>query len=177
VSDAGIPPVDPARDHSRGGQGPYDLLLYGDYECPYTRRAMGFVKTLERRYGDELRFTFRHLPITSHHPHAEHAAQAAESAGAQGGFWPMHDQLFAHPDRLEDDELAAHAAAVGLDPARVAADLASGVHLPRVREDAETARAAGIRSTPSFVCGGVRHEGFYDVETLAESLEWAAARP
>jgi Na+:H+ antiporter, NhaA family len=176
VSDAGIPPIDPARDHVRGGTGPYDLLLYGDYECPYTRRAMGFVRTLQQRYGDELRFAFRHLPITKYHPHAQHAAEAAESAAAQGDFWAMHDQLFAHPDALDDEQLPRHASAVGLDPERVAADLAAGRFAERVREDAQTARAAGIRGTPSFVTGGVRHEGFYDVETLAESLEWAAGR-
>lgn len=166
-----VPPVDPARDHIRG-EGPYELVLYGDYECPYTRRAMGFVTALEERYGPALRFVFRHYPVTAYHPHADHAAQAAESAGAQDGFWPMHDRLFAHPDELSDAELAAHAAAVGLDAGRVAAELASGAHAGRVHEDAEGARAIGIRGTPSFVIGGERHEGFYDLETLAESLEY-----
>ena len=170
---SGVPPVDPARDHTRGN-GPYDLLLYGDYECPFTKRAMGFVAALEERYGSELRFAFRHLPITSHHPHAEHAAQAAEAAAAQDGFWPMHARLFAHPDELADEQLADHAAAVGLDGEAVAADIASGRHLARVREDADVARAAGIRGTPTFVVGGERHEGFYDVETLSEALEYAA---
>lgn len=170
-----VPPVDPARDHIRGNpDGPYELLLYGDYECPYTRRAMGFVKALESRYGDELRFAFRHFPIWQHHPHADHAAQAAESAAAQGNFWALHDRLFAHPDELTDAELVAHAGSVGLDPDRVASDLATGVHAARVEEDASGARAAGIGGTPTFVIGGERHEGFYDVETLAESLEYHA---
>jgi NhaA family Na+:H+ antiporter len=168
---SGVPPVDPQRDHVRG-HGPYELLLYGDYECPYTRRAMGFVATLERRYGAELRVAFRHLPLPSHHPHAEHAAEAAESAAAQGDFWALHERLFAHPDELSDEQLAAHADAVGLDGARLAADLAAGAHAARVREDAEAARAAGVRGTPTFVIGGERHEGFYDVETLSESLEY-----
>jgi Na+:H+ antiporter, NhaA family len=169
VSD--VPRVDPERDHVRG-DGPYELLLYGDYECPYTRRAMGFVGELERRYGSELRFAFRHLPLSRHHPHAQHAAEAAEAAAAQGGFWALHERLFAHPDELSDEQLAAHAEAVGLDGDRVAADLASGAHAARVREDAEAARAAGLRGTPAFVIGGERHEGFYDVETLSESLEY-----
>jgi len=170
---AAIPPVDPARDHVRG-DGPYELLLYGDYECPFTRRAMSFVAALEDRYGSELRFAFRHLPIVQYHPHAERAAQAAEAAAAQGGFWPMHQRLFARPDELSDEQLAAHAAAVGLDAEAVAADLAAERHLARVRVDADTARAAGIRGTPTFVVGGERHEGFYDTETLAEALEYAA---
>ena len=172
---SGVPPVDPERDHVRGGAaGPYELILYGDYECPYTKRAMGFVDALRARYGDELRFVFRHFPLPSYHPHAEHAAEAAEAAGAQGDFWALHDQLFAHPDRLADEDLARHAQAVGLDADAVAAALVAGTHAERVREDAKGGRAAGIRGTPSFVTGGELHQGFYDVETLSESLEYNA---
>jgi protein-disulfide isomerase len=135
---------------------------------------MRFVTALERRYGTELRFAYRHFPLPDHHPHAEHAAQAAESAAAQGDFWALHDRLFAHPETLGDDDLAAHAAAVGLDPERVRADLAAGTHAERVREDAEGRVPRGIRGTPTFVIGGELHQGFYDMETLAESLEYHA---
>lgn len=169
-----VPPIDPARDHIRGGDldAPYELVLYGDYECPFTRRAMGFVTALEQRFGSDLRFVYRHFPLPDYHPHAEHAAEAAESAAAQGDFWPLHDRLFKRPDELSDEELEGHAAAVGLDPERVRADLSSGVYVKRVREDVASALAAGIRGTPSFVIGGVRHHGFYDLETLSEALEF-----
>jgi NhaA family Na+:H+ antiporter len=169
----GVSPFDPDRDHFRGDAGaPYELLLYGDYECPYTRRAMGFVKTLEQRFGQDLRFVYRHLPLPDFHPHADHAAQAAESAAAQGGFWALHDRLFQRPKEMSDEELAGHASAVGLDPERVRSDLATEIHAARVQEDVSTATAAGIRGTPSFVIGGVRHHGFYDLETLSEALEF-----
>jgi len=173
-----VRPVDPERDHVRGAvQDPaYELLLYGDYECPYTRRAMRFVSQLEQRYAGELRFAYRHFPLPSFHPHAEHAAEAAESAAAQGDFWALHDRLFAHPEALSDPELAEHAAAVGLDAETVARDLAQGRHAERVREDSADALAAGIRGTPSFVIGGELHQGFYDLETLSEALEYHAAR-
>lgn len=166
--------LDPARDHIRGGgvEAPFELLLYGDYECPFTRRAMGFVGALERRFGADLRFAYRHFPLADQHPHAAHAAEAAEAAAAQGNFWALHDRLFERSEELTDADLAAHAAAVGLDPERVTADLASGVHAERVREDVARALAAGIRGTPSFVVGGVRHHGFYDLETLSEALEF-----
>lgn len=167
---APVPPLDPARDHIQGS-GPYELVLYGDYECPFTRNAMGFVEALRRRYGDQLRFAFRHFPLPKVHPHAEHAAQAAEAAAAQGAFWPMHERLFAHHAELDDAQLAGHAAALGLDGDAIAAALAQGTHVARVEEDERGARAAGIRGTPSFVVGGVRYEGFYDVETLSEALE------
>ena len=171
-----VAPVDPERDHVRGAvQDPtYELLLYGDYECPYTRRAMGFVTQLERRYGNELRFAYRHFPLPDYHPHAEHAAEAAEAAAAQGEFWALHDRLFAHPEALSDAELAEHARAVGLDGDAVRAAIEDGEHAERVREDAAGAREAGIRGTPSFVIGGELHQGFYDLETLAEALEYHA---
>jgi len=139
-----VPPLDPARDHVRGGgpDAPYELLLYGDYECPYTRRAMGFVKALEQRFGSDLRFAYCHFPLPDHHPRAEHAAQAAESA-AQGDFWGLHDRLFKRPDELSDDELAGHAAAVGLDADRVRSELASGVHAERVRRTSQPRSVRG----------------------------------
>ena len=175
MSLSAVPPVDPGRDHLRGSEDPvYELLLYGDYECPYTRRAMGFVTRLERRYGDELRFAYRHFPLPDYHSHAEHAAQAAESAGAQGDFWVLHDRLFAHPEALTDHDLADHARAVGLDPDAVTRDLEAGTQAERVRVDSAGALAAGIRGTPSFVIGGELHQGFYDLETLSEALEYHA---
>jgi protein-disulfide isomerase len=133
---------------------------------------MGFVKALEQRYGSDLRFAYRHFPLPDYHPHAQHAAEASEAAAAQGGFWDLHDRLFQRPEELSDEELAGHAAAVGLDPDRVRSELASGMHAERVREDVATATAAGIRGTPSFVVGGVRLQGFYDLETLSEALEF-----
>lgn len=130
------------------------------------------VGALERRFGADLRFAYRHFPLPDQHPHAAHPAEAAEAAEAQGNFWALHDRLFERSEELTDADLAAHAAAVGLDPERVTADLASGVHAERVREDVARALAAGIRGTPSFVVGGVRHHGFYDLETLSEALEF-----
>lgn len=171
-----VPEVDPERDHVRGvAEDPtYELLLYGDYECPYTRRAMGFVTRLEARYAGALRFAYRHFPLPSYHPHAEHAAEAAEAAGAQGDFWALHDRLFAHPEALTDEDLAEHARAVGLDGEAVRGALEDGEHAERVRADSAGALTAGIRGTPSFVIGGELHQGFYDLETLSEALEYHA---
>ena len=78
------------------------LVEYGDYECPYCGLAHPIVKELLRRFGDQLRFVFRHFPLIQVHPHAEHAAQAAEVAGRQGKFWEMHDYLFEHQDALDE---------------------------------------------------------------------------
>ena len=68
--------------------------------------------------GERLRFVFRNFPLTTSHPHAEHAAEAAEAAATQGRFWEMHDLLFEHQQRLRDDDLHVYAEQLGLDVSR-----------------------------------------------------------
>jgi len=68
---------------------------YGDFECPYCGRAEPVVRELMADYGD-LRYVWRHLPLTDVHPHAQLAAEGAEAAAGQGKFWQMHDQLLDH---------------------------------------------------------------------------------
>ena len=78
-------PVDPARDHIRGPvDAPLTLVEYGDFECPFCGRATGVVSELRERFGDELRYVFRHLPLTDVHPHAELAARGGRGRGAPG---------------------------------------------------------------------------------------------
>ena len=120
-------PVDPARDHIRGpADAPLTLVEYADFQCPFCGRATGEIDTLLERFGDDLRYVFRHLPLPDVHPDAELAAEAAEAAGAQGAFWEMHDRLFAHQDQLGPVDLFAHAAALGLDLERFSRDLGTG---------------------------------------------------
>jgi Na+/H+ antiporter NhaA len=165
-------PVDPDEDHIRGpADAALTLVEYGDFECPFCSRATGTVRELKTRFGDELRYVFRHLPLPDVHPHAELAAQAAESAGAQGRFWEMHDVLFAHQDELEYEDLIIYADDLGLDVDRFADDLREGRHAARVRRDVASAEASGARGTPTFFVGERRHIGPYDSETLARELE------
>src|SRR5262252_8072712 len=100
ITDLAVP-VDPERDHIRGPREDalVTLVEYGDFECPYCGQAEPAVRGLIREYG-ELRFVFRHLPLTDVHPHAQLAAEAAEAAGKQGKFWEMHDMLMDHQDAL-----------------------------------------------------------------------------
>ena len=169
------PPVDLDRDHIRGRlDAPLTLLEYGDFECPFCGRATGSVEEVRRHYGDRLRYVFRHLPLTRVHPNAALAAQAAEAAGAQGRFWEMHDRLFAHADRLAPDDLVAHAAALGLDVERFAADLAEGRYARDVDHHILGAEASGATGTPTFFVNGVRHRGLSDAATLIAALDATA---
>lgn len=164
-------PVDPAHDHIRGPvDAPLTLVEYGDFECPFCSRATGTVDALMARFGDDLRYVFRHLPLPDVHPNAILAAEAAEAAAAQGAFWKMHDRLFTHNDQLEPPDLLTHAAALGLDVERFSRELGTGLHAARIREDVASAEASGATGTPTFFVNGRRQVGRYDEEALAAAL-------
>src|SRR5437667_1184547 len=102
-------PVGP-RDHATGPQdAPVTLVEYGDFQCPHCGRAYPIVKDIVRTLGANLRFVFRNFPLTRIHPEAEHAAEAAEAAGGQGAYWPMHDRLFERQFAVDYDDLRAKA--------------------------------------------------------------------
>jgi protein-disulfide isomerase len=165
------PPVDRDRDHWRGGEhAAVTLVEYGDYQCPYSRLAFRAIQRLERQLGGQLRFVFRHLPLTRIHPHALAAAHLAEAAALQGRFWPMHELLFHHQQALEDPDLWGYADQLGLDRQRLAADLDSHRVWQRVQADADSALESGVRGTPTLFVNGRLHQGDYDQATLGAAL-------
>jgi protein-disulfide isomerase len=164
------PPVDPDRDHWRGEHAAVTLVEYGDYECPYSRAAFRAIQRLERQLGGQLRFVFRHLPLTRIHPHALAAAHLAEAAALQGRFWPMHELLFHRQQALEDADLLGYADQLGLDRPRLAADLDGRTVWQRVQADADGALASGAQGTPTLFVNGRLHLGGYDEATLGAAL-------
>jgi Na+/H+ antiporter NhaA len=169
--------VDPARDHVRGGENaPVTLVEYGDYECPYCGQAEVVIRELLAEFGDELRYVWRHLPLNDVHPNTQVAAEAAEAAGAQGRFWPMHDTLLDHQDELTPMDLRRYATALGLDLERFWDDLRRHRYADRVAEDVGSADASGVAGTPSFFINGRRHEGAYDLATLTGAVRAARRR-
>jgi protein-disulfide isomerase len=169
-------PVSDDRDHIQGPAGaPVTLVEYGDYECPYCGAAYPIVKEVQARMRERLRFVFRNFPITTSHPHAEQAAEAAEAAVGQGRFWEMHDTLYENQRHLEDENLRAYAEQLGLDVERFGNELAEHVYAPRVREDFMSGVRSGVNGTPTFFINGARHDDSYELETLLAALERAAA--
>jgi NhaA family Na+:H+ antiporter len=166
------PHVDPARDHMRGDvNAPVTLVEYGDFQCPYCGEAYPVVNELLEQFGDQLCFVFRHMPLPDLHPRAPFAAEAAEAAGAQGRFWEMHDRLFEHQHALTDDDLRAHAAAVGVeDAARFDAELRDHVYAARVAEDFQSGARSGVPSTPRFFVNGLIHLGSASYPELMEVI-------
>ena len=167
------PPVG-ERDHVRGtAAATLTLVEFGDFESPACARAQLTVVAVRRIMGDRLRFVFRHFPLSQDHHHAERAAEAAEAAGSQGFFWPMHDALFAHQPALDDDDLLRYAAHV-LDLDRFTRELAEHTWVPRIRADVLSGLRSGVTGTPTFFVNGLRHEGPVDQQSLITVLERAA---
>jgi len=163
------------RDHVQGpADAPVTLVEYGDYECPHCGRAYPIVKDVQRRLGSKLRFVFRNFPLSASHPHAQHAAEAAEGAAGGGRFWEMHDMLFEHQRALDDAHLVAYATTLGLDRKTFAQELQDHAHKARVREDFMSGVRSGVNGTPTFFINGVRFDDSWDPETLTHALKAAA---
>lgn len=157
-------PVDPDRDHLRGPRhAPVTIVEYGDYECPYCGQAEPVVRELLGDFGDDVRYVWRHLPLTDVHIHAQLAAEAAEAAALQGRYWDMHDLLISHQGALRFDDLRGYAAQIGLDTARFERDMRAHAGAAHVAEDVESADLSGVAGTPTFFVNGRRHHGAYDI--------------
>jgi Na+/H+ antiporter NhaA len=171
-----VVPVDPEVDHVRGpADAPVTLLEYGDFECPYCGRAEPVVRELLAEVGD-LRYVWRHLPLSDVHPNAQLAAEAAEAAAAQGKFWEMRSLLFDHQDALRPMDLVRYAEELALDVDRFHRDLREHAYAGEVAADVESADVSGVTGTPTFFINGRRHYGAYDIGTLTRAVSAARAR-
>ena len=159
-------------DHVRGEPGaPLQLVMFGDFQCPFCLGAQKSLRRVRERLGERLLFAFRHLPIPERHPLAPMAAEASEAAAAQGRFWEYHDALYAAQPKLSRETLLAAAGDLGLDADRIAADLDSEAHRERVARDEASAAASGATGTPTFFVNGRRFYGAYDASSLVEALQ------
>ena len=168
--------VDPERDHIRGPiDAPVTIVEYGDFECPFCGRAEPVVRELLREFGD-VRYVWRHLPLSDVHPRAQLAAEASEAAADQGAFWEMHDLLLEHQDALRPSDLVGYAERLGLEVERFTRSLYGQGGTARVSEDIDSADLSGVSGTPTFFVNGQRHYGAYDIATLAAAVKAAGAR-
>ena len=164
-------PVNPA-DHNLGpSHAPVTVVEYGDFECPNCKQAAPALKILLGRFPGRVRLVFRNFPLEEVHPHALHAALAAEVAAGQGRFWPMHDLLFENQRHLKLPQLRSYSERLELDMVRYDADMGDTVYLQRVREDIEGGSASGVRATPTFFLNGVIHDVSFGLESLFDKVE------
>jgi Na+/H+ antiporter NhaA len=169
-------PVSPSRDHFRGPrEAPVTLVEYGDFQCPYCGQAEPIIRALLADFGD-LRYVWRHLPLSDVHTQAQIAAEGSEAAAAQGHFWEMYDTLLSHQDALGVRDLVGYAEELGLDVDRFRNDLRKRKGGGRIAEDVESADMSNVSGTPTFFINGRRHYGAYDIETLSAEVRAARAR-
>ena len=167
-----------AKDHVRGSPtAKVTLVGYGDFTCPECARSYRAVKEIQAEMGSRLRYVFRSFPRESGNETAESAAEAAESAGAQGKFWEIHDRMFENQSASHSPGLAEHARAAGLDEVQFRRDMRGHVHLTKVRRT----RAGGVRSgvveVPAFFINAMPHESAFGLATLLPAVQAAAGEP
>ena len=162
-------------DHTLGpADAPVTLVEYGDYQCPYCAEARPVLEDLVERAEGKARLVFRHYPLDSVHPLARRAAEAAEAAGAQGRFWPMHGLLYENQDDLADEDLRSYAVRLELDLDHFDEDLAKQRHADRVQENRLAGERDGVRGTPGVFINDVPYDGRLEIEALLETVEKAA---
>ena len=166
-----LAPLEEKVDHVRGAPAGRLIIEYGDYECPYSRQAFHAIERVERQLGGNMRFAFRHFPLTGIHPHALAAAAAAEAAALQGRFWDMHELLFHRQKALDDADLRGYAAQLGLDVAAFDRDRVGTAVADRIRRDVDSGLASGqVLGTPTLFIDGMVHRGGYDPPALLAAL-------
>lgn len=171
MTDLLSPPLEDL-DHVRGERGaPLELVMFGDFQCPFCLGAQSILRRVRERLGERLLFGFRHLPIPERHPLAPLAAEASEAAAAQGRFWEYHDALFPLQPKLSRETMLQVGRDLGLDVERMEGEIDSGAHRDRVARDVASAEASGATGTPTFFVNGERFFGAYDASSLIEALE------
>jgi protein-disulfide isomerase len=170
MSDLKVPVT--SSDHIQGDPSAIVILVeYGDYQCPYCGEAYPVVKMLQQHFGKDLCFVFRNFPLTQLHPEAEPAAETAEFAGANGHFWEAHDALYENQPQLGVPLYVAIVKALKLSDADLLQALQEHTFLPKIQADFEGGVRSGVQGTPTFFINDQRHEGGYDLGTLAAAIE------
>jgi protein-disulfide isomerase len=158
-------------DHRRGDADAVVVLVeYGDYQCPHCAAAEPVVESLLQTFDTELQLVFRHFPLSTVHPYAEIAAQAAEFAGTHNVFWRMHEALYANQPQLSLPTIFAIADALSLSKAGLRAALDAGTYVAKIRADFLGGVRSGVNGTPCFFVNGLRHNGDYSFESLSSAI-------
>ncbi len=171
-----VRPVDPRRDHIWGSpDAPFTIVEYGDFQCEFCLKASGSIQEVHAELGDQLRYVWRHAPLTTQHPNALAGAEAAEAAALQGKFFEFERGLFADQENQLPSDIVRLARRLDLDVERFERDLESAEVTARVRDDMLDAEAMGVTSVPTFFLNGRRHVGPYDAQSLIRALQETSA--
>lgn len=134
---------------------PVTITVFDDFQCPYCARLLPTLENVVNAYPTQVRLVFKHFPL-SMHKFARQAAIASIAARNQGKFWPLHDQLFANYNKLNDGLIRELAESVGLDMARFDKDVENPALAQEVAADIKLGTDSGVRGTPSVYVNGVQ---------------------
>lgn len=155
--------INPNPTEVKGNKGARIAIIeFSDFQCSY---CLSYVTQtfpqIDKDYikTGKVKYIFRNLPLTSGHPNAFRAAEAAHCAAEQGKFWEAHDRFFAHQNTLNPNDWPQHAQALGLDTAKFNQCLTSGKYDDDINTDIEDAQRVGINGTPAFLIGVVAPDG------------------
>ncbi len=159
-SACGIDTTGISAESSRTALGPDSAVVtvteYGDLQCPACRAAHEILtKPILKKYGDRIRFEFRHFPLIGIHPYALKAAEASECAADQGKFWEYLENNYAHQEDLVKEPYEVWAASFKLDADLFRRCLASGIKKDEVMVDEKQGEDLGVNSTPTYFVNGV----------------------
>lgn len=166
---------------------PVTIVEWADFECPACQGMYPALEAIREKYPEQVRLVYKHYPLVKIHPHAELAAKAAIAAANQGKFWEMHHRLFSAHGRLEQQDLEEYAKELGLDVAKLRADLNAPATLERLEKDVKQAESLGLEGTPFIFINGreandlfrLDAEGWIklDIELAGQTPKPAAPRP
>jgi protein-disulfide isomerase len=166
--------------HVRGpANAPVTIEIYGDFQCPACGTATKDLDEVAKDYGEKVRIVFHEFPLAMH-SHAVDAAMAAEAAGAQGQFWPMHDMLYRYqsvwshasdPTRF----FVAYAQSLGLDLAQFQSDQHSDAIKARIMTQGDAGVKRGVTNTPTIFINGIKMRGTFSKENFKGSIDGALA--
>lgn len=140
---------------------PLTIVAFIDFECPFSQEGYPIFKSIIETYGSAAKIVFKQLPLTSIHPNALPAAEAAACANEQGKFWQYYNYLF-NTKKLSTADLTTTAAAVGLDMTKFAACQTSNKYRSAIEKDVNDAIALGVRGTPTYFVNNEVIEGVVD---------------
>jgi NhaA family Na+:H+ antiporter len=163
--------VDERRDHILGNDGAdITLVEYGSYACPHCHAVQDVIANLRDRFGQRMRYVFRHRPIPGNQD-AERAAELVEYVSlADGRFWELHEQLMDHGPRFHDGDLERIASRFNAPMTARAEEGAWAKAAQHVADDVRSAHRSGVFETPTFFINGRRYEGPWDESSMAEAM-------
>lgn len=153
-------------------EAPVTIVLYSDFECPSCKIARDTMSALLADQKGNVKFVYRHMPLSQIHTNAQKAAEAAEAAGAQGKFFEMHDIIFENQDKLSLDDLKRYAEEIEVsDLDRFKRELDEGVYAEKVEEDRESGLDSGVTGVPTYYINDVRFDGTHSVANFRQEIQ------